>query len=111
MNFKLWLEASEETRSWQDVSGHFHPISNYTHHSSVAQKIAPVEDYMRWMFKNKWMRITYVGKELMTQNPYHMPNHLQLGELIYLAQTNGFESVIYDNDEDTSILWSMKDRS
>lgn len=104
MTFKTWLENTDNTRSWLDTAGHFHPIGNMSHSDwSSAQGFQPEE-----LFQRGWLRVAWYGGSILTSNYANIrPNARQVSSLIALAQDNPkFTEIYFDNGETERSIWS-----
>ena len=107
MRFRIWLENTmDNSTSWLDPGGKFHPTAPYKSHADWAQAN---QTNLQSLFQQGWIRVTFVGNELWVSNYGGKPvNQLQKSSLIDFAMTSGrFRSVSFDNGADDFVLWSQ----
>ena len=114
MQFKLWLEHSAGTHSWLASNGVFHPVWGISHQDWAQRYFAKSGDSMmnamNALFSKGWLRVTSIGRALVTHNPYKQLNGLQKQALIDLAITDKFDSIEYSDDEDERTIWASDDQ-
>jgi len=98
----MQINDPKNSQSWLDRFGEFHPVSG-SHSSWALNSGKTLED----LFSTGWMRITYLGDELIANNGEKVKlNPKQLRSLIDFAIfSKKFNSITYDNDDQSYVIW------
>ena len=89
---------------WQTPDGQFLSMPLGWNHGDYASNKLDTDNFHD-LFLEGYMRITYIGNDLMVNNPFKLPCRKQVKELIDAAIENELETIIYDNDKDEQLLW------
>jgi len=120
---EAWV-SRENLYSWLSPSGQFYPLIN-RNHGAKAQELINTKyknypviinmqksgkyNYYDMMYAIDFHAIRFVNSSIYTEHPSKRPTQQQMRSLIQTALENDFKRIIWDNWEETTVIWTPND--